>query len=133
MEGVLRGKVSLLAHNTLWNEEYELVKKEIMDIWAENILDIAHIGSTAINDISAKPILDVAVRLRDIELMNIEAMEDTGYEYCGIQGEIKGHRLFVLRGENDVSLRHIHCYGADEQEFYQLVGFRDYLNSHPQV
>jgi GrpB-like predicted nucleotidyltransferase (UPF0157 family) len=30
-------------------------------------------------------------------------------------------------------LRHIHCYDARDNEFFQLVGFRDYLNSHPDV
>lgn len=35
-----------------------------------------------------------------------------------------------MRGENQISLRHIHCYDAQDKGFIQLVGFRDYLNSN---
>jgi len=36
----------------------------------------------------------------------------------------------VLRSEQGLSLQHIHCYDRNEKGFYQLVGFRDYLNQH---
>ena len=32
-----------------------------------------------------------------------------------------------------LSLRHIHCYEKNEKEFFQLVGFRDYLNEHEEA
>ena len=32
-----------------------------------------------------------------------------------------------------LSLRHIHCYEKNEKEFFQLVGFRDYLNEHAEA
>lgn len=48
-------------------------------------MDIEHIGSTAINGICAKPILDVAVKLKSIKDMDIDAMKRLGYEYCGPQ------------------------------------------------
>lgn len=41
------------------------------------------------------------------------------------------HHLFVLRGPGEISLQHIHCYDQTAPEFDQIVGFRDYLNAHP--
>ena len=32
-----------------------------------------------------------------------------------------------------LALRHIHCYEKNEKEFFQLVGFRDYLNEHAEA
>ena len=130
MEGVARYKVKLLPHNPAWEEEYIQVKKQIENCWGSNVADIQHVGSTAIKDICAKPILDVAVRLKSIHEMDVEALEKLGYSYRGARNGNDKYHLFVLRGQDDISLRHIHCYDATEKEFGRLTGFRDYLNSH---
>lgn len=131
MEGVERYQVRLLPHNAKWADEYQQVKSQIETVWGDNILDIQHVGSTAIHGIPAKPILDIAVRLCSIHNMNANALVNLGYDYCGPREGSDTYHLFVLRGENQISLRHIHCYDASDNEFFQLVGFRDYLNSHP--
>lgn len=130
MEGVERYKVRLLPHNSLWETEYLTVRKQLVKTWAGNIIDIQHVGSTAVSSILAKPILDIAVKLRSIKLMNVDALKGLGYDYCGEQHGNANYHLFVLRGENQISLRHIHCYDRIEKEFDLLVGFRNYLNTH---
>ena len=131
MEGVERYKVRLLPHNTEWEKEYEEVKNQILSIWNNNIVNIEHVGSTAIKNICAKPILDIAVRLKSIDNMNINDMTYLGYDYYGKYGDNSKHHLFVLRDKNMLSLRHIHCYNINDNEFFQLTAFRDYLNAHP--
>ncbi len=131
MEGVERYQVRLLPHNEKWADEYHQVRSQIEAVWRDNILDIQHVGSTAIHGIPAKPILDIAVRLHSIQNMNADALMKLGYDYCGPREGSNTYHLYVLRGENQISLRHIHCYDASDNEFFQLVGFRDYLNSHP--
>lgn len=133
MEGVEKNKVRLLAHNNEWVNEFLQVKSQIVTIWYNNIIDIQHVGSTAIFKISAKPILDIAVRLKSINSMDVDSMNQMGYEYCGPQFGSDTYHLYVLRNENQLSLRHIHCYDVLDKEFFQLVGFRDYLNSHSDV
>lgn len=130
MQGVARYKVRLLPHDPEWEIEFAKVKAELQSVWKDNILDIQHVGSTAIASICAKPILDVAVRLRSIDNMEAGRLTAIGYEHRGAQSGNPNYHLFVLRGENQISLRHIHCYDKDEKEFELLVGFRDYLNAH---
>lgn len=130
MEGVKRYQVRLMPHQKAWEEEYESVRRQILEAWKENVLEIQHVGSTAIASIWAKPILDVAVRLSSIENMDKDKLERWGYEYRGPQQGKESYHLFVLRGPGEVSLRHIHCYDKEDEEFFQLVGFRDYLRSH---
>ena len=130
MEGVERYQVKLLPHNPAWEREFISVREELQAVWGDNILDIQHVGSTAILSICAKPILDVAVRLKSIHAMDVKRLQACRYDYCGAQHGKDGYHLFVLRGENQVSLRHIHCYDRKEKEFEQLVGFRDYLNGN---
>ncbi len=133
MEGVERYKVRLMPHNKKWNEEFLKVKKELQRVWDGNVLDIQHVGSTAIPAICAKPILDVAVKLKSIKLMDKECMKSLGYDYCGERQGNSNYHLFVLRDEQQLSLRHIHCYDKAEQEFDLLVAFRDYLNKNDNI
>ena len=48
MQGVERYKVSLLPHDNMWYDKFSEVKKRIQELWCDNIIDIQHIGSTAI-------------------------------------------------------------------------------------
>lgn len=133
MEGVEKHKVRLLPHNPDWEKEFIVVKKELISCWGANVADVQHIGSTAIKKIYAKPILDVAVRLKSIKNMDVQALTNLGYEYRGALNEKDTWHYFVLRSENQIALRHIHCYDKSEQDFDLLVGFRDYLNTHFEV
>ena len=130
MEGVERSKVRLLPHNIEWEQEFLQTKSELEAVWSKNIIDIQHVGSTSIRSICAKPILDIAIKLKSILDMNVKSLEQQGYSYRGPQQGNSNWHLFVLRGDNQISLRHIHCYPKEENEFNQLVSFRDYLNTH---
>lgn len=131
MEGVERFKVRLLRHNPAWAAEFHKTRERIQLAWSENILAIEHVGSTAIPAIPAKPVLDVAVMVRSLEYLDTGALARLGYDFRGDQNEEKSRVLFVLRGENQLSLQHIHVYASDDPDFYRQVGFRDYLNTHP--
>ena len=98
MEGVKRNQVCLMPHQRAWDEEFERVRKQILEIWGENVLDIQHVGSTAIPSIWAKPILDVAVRLCSIDRMNKDKLEELGYDYRGPSME-KKPIIFLCCGE----------------------------------
>ena len=125
MEGVRRNQVCLMPHQGTWDEEYKQVQRKILEVWGENVLDIQHVGSTAIPSIWAKPILDVAVRLGSMESMNRDELEKLGYDYRGPQHGKETYHLFVLRGAEELSLHHIHCYDKRDDEFFQLwFGFR---------
>ncbi|OBR94513.1 dephospho-CoA kinase/protein folding accessory domain-containing protein [Clostridium ragsdalei P11] len=130
MQGVERYKVRLLPHCEEWKEEFKEAKKQLKEIFGDNVNDIQHVGSTSINGIYAKPILDIAIVLKSFEDMNIEGMKRAGYDYCGPQNNKKNRYLFVLRGEEEISLRHVHCYEPNNVDFYFMTRFRDFLNGH---
>ena len=135
MQGVEWMKVRLLEHDPVWSEEFLHAKQLILKIWTDNVQDIQHVGSTSIHGISAKPILDIGVVLRDFRKMDMEAMEKQGYRYMGPRNEAGDRHLFILyveQGEHkEIALQHIHCYPMGSDDFKALVGFRDYLNEHP--
>lgn len=91
---------------------------------------IEHIGSTSVPGLCAKPIVDIAVGVRKLELTDeqIAAMERLGYEYLGEYG-LPG-RLFFRKGEPRTHNVHVVEHGGEHWE-RQLV-FRDALRADPE-
>jgi GrpB-like predicted nucleotidyltransferase (UPF0157 family) len=91
---------------------------------------IEHIGSTSVPDLCAKPIVDILVGLRELELTDEQfaAMTELGYEYLGEYG-LTG-RLFFRKGDPRTHNVHVVKHGGEHWE-RQLV-FRDALRSDPE-
>jgi GrpB-like predicted nucleotidyltransferase (UPF0157 family) len=64
--GLEKGRVFLREHEELWAKIFEVESERVAAVFAEAGLtvEIRHIGSTALPDIPAKPILDMAVVLK---------------------------------------------------------------------
>lgn len=124
-------KVSLLPHDENWAHQFEVIKKELNEILGHNICQVHHIGSTAIKNILSKPILDVALIVKDVQLLNIVGMEMAGYMYCGERAP--GRYLFVRhRQQGSIAIQHIHCYQKNGEELPPTVLFCKYLNQYPE-
>ncbi len=132
MEGVKRYEVELKEHNPAWEQEFSETKLELQNALHDVIIDIQHVGSTAIPSISAKPILDIAILLRCINDEAVKKLETLGYDYRGAREDNVNYHLFVLRAPGEISLHHIHCYDKADKGFEKLVAFRDYMNKNPQ-
>ena len=98
-------------------------------------LAIEHVGSTAIPELAAKPIIDVDIiynETSDFHLIK-KALETIGYYHNGNQG-IPGRDVFKRTEGQDTVLDHInhHLYACkyDCNELHKHLHFRDYLRNH---
>lgn len=130
MEGVPRYEVKLVPHNIYWKKEFKVIKNRIQNIIGDNIEEIQHVGSTSMDGICSKPILDIAVLVKEISAVDIKLFEEYGYEFCGNQSNNNHHILFVLRSENNLSLQHIHCFDNNDDDYYEMIKFRDIINGN---
>jgi GrpB-like predicted nucleotidyltransferase (UPF0157 family) len=93
------------------------------------VVEIEHMGSTAVPGLAAKPVVDISVGLRtlDVSRDDIAAMERLGYEHLGEFG-LPG-RLFFRKGR-ETRTHHVHAveWGGDHWHRHRAV--RDYLRSH---
>ena len=63
-------KVGVVSYNPNWKEMYKEESEKIKNILDDIIIDIHHIGSTAIPGIKAKPVIDILVEVKDIEAVD---------------------------------------------------------------
>ncbi|WP_255191500.1 GrpB family protein [Natronobeatus ordinarius] len=132
MVGLERGTVKLEPYRDEWKERYGEEIDQLDDIAGDQFVDFEHIGSTAIDGMPAKPIIDVLAVVDDLDDADtlIPVLEEQGYEYR--PGDVDG-RLFFAKGPrtNRTVYLSISEHGSD---FYdEKVAFREYLREHPEA
>lgn len=98
-----------------------MISKELPDV----IFDINHIGSTSVPGLLAKPILDIAIRSNDEELI-AAALIRLGY----IDRGIRSGRLFIRLRDGDIRTHNLHLYQPDDVDCRDQITFRDALRSN---
>jgi GrpB-like predicted nucleotidyltransferase (UPF0157 family) len=132
MIGLKRGVVKLSKYNPKWKTLFEEESALIFSAAENFIADIQHIGSTAIPEIVAKPIIDILAAINSLSNIAkiIDPLKALGFIYRGEQG-IPDRHLFV-KGEEDYRTHHLHVVEKEHSEWTKHILFRDYLRKHPQ-
>lgn len=129
--GLKRGTVELVEYNPEWAELFEQEKQLLLNTFGDRIIAIEHIGSTAIPDIPAKPIIDMNVAVESIDDIEdfIYKLQELGYEY--IPERRYADRQFFPKGPSECRTHHLNLVELDSPTAWrnQLL-FRDYLRSH---
>ena len=138
MLGLKRGTVALFPHETEWENEAQRTIEKLKNICGEKIVDIAHVGSTSVKSIMAKPIIDIAVAVRKFEdfLALDEKLRQNGFNH--ILHDDNDAQLFYAcgpyyNGDGDEQTHFIHVVKKDSMEWINYNLFRDYLNENETV
>jgi len=132
MVGLKRGKVKVFPYSPEWAKVFETEKKKLQNALQETLVDIQHVGSTAIPGMSAKPIIDIGVavpKLNKREIKKyIEPLEKLGYKYMGEERSRNNQRehLFI-KGSEKKRLCYLHMVEFDSLVWKNYLLFRDYL------
>ena len=121
--------VRVVEYDARWPSLYEEERARILDALGDAVLDIQHIGSTAVPGLGAKPVIDIMVGVADLAAGEkcIHPLEDLGYEHRGEAG-IPG-RLYFRKGASRT--HHLHMVKRGGAFWETHTRFRDYLRSHP--
>lgn len=124
-------KVEVVDYSPAWPVFYQQEAARIRFILADNLVAIYHIGSTAVEGLEAKPIIDimpVVKRLDFVDACNADFIA-LGYECMGEFG-IPGRRY--LRKGGDRRTHQVHIFAESNQKDIQRhLALRDFLRSHP--
>ncbi len=123
--------VEVIEYTPLWidifNNEKSLLRRALGDI----ALDIQHVGSTSISGLAAKPIIDIIIGVKNIELFSTQVMlnlENVDYVFRGDAG-VPG-RIFFRKGFPRAKY-HLSIATLNGDYWRNQIVFRDYLRSHP--
>ena len=125
--------IFLVAHDDRWKDGFNEIEKTLTGLLSNQpVVRISHIGSTAVQGIWAKNIVDVMVEISQSADMRDMAriLEQNGFIFMSSESKrISLNKGYSINGFAD-KVYHIHLrYAGDNDELY----FRDYLNEHPVV
>ena len=126
-------RVEVVPHNPGWRDAFGAEAERVAAALGENVVAVHHIGSTAIPNIYAKPVIDLLVEVGDISEVDgrSAAMESLGYEVMGEYG-LPGRRYFRKDDREGVRTHHVHVFEAGSAEAERHLAFRDYMVAHPE-
>lgn len=131
MIGLKRGTIKLVKHNSQRLEAFEQEAKNIKNIFGNKIVDLQHVGSTAIPGIVAKPIIDMILTVPSLKKFGkyTAALEKIDYK---LKMENRKDRLFFTKGPEDKRTHYLHI--AEKDSGYDdMTVFRDYMRKHHTV
>lgn len=125
-------KVELVKYSPKWLIEFEDEKIRLTtNIKYKKVL-IEHIGSTAIPNISSKPVIDILIGVDNIKNLDllIPDLEKCGYEYISKYENIFPQRRFFKMTMNKYKKYNIHAVNLDSHFRSRHLIFRDWLRNN---
>ncbi|MBT4498128.1 MAG: GrpB family protein [Gemmatimonadetes bacterium] len=111
-----------------WQTKFRAEKERLEAVFGDAALEIEHIGSTAVEGLAAKPIIDIAVMVKSHKDADgfIEPLAQIGYDFDQLSTE----RHFYAKG--DPIDYHLSIAYMDRGGFWdRQILFRDYLRANP--
>ncbi|MCR5228434.1 MAG: GrpB family protein [Eubacterium sp.] len=128
----MKKHVVVHSYEKTWADDFVAIRDELNTVLKDLSLRIEHVGSTSVEGLSAKPIIDIDVVIenRGKLLEVIAALQKLGYSHEGDQG-IPGREAFKYVGKEHLRKHHLYVCAQDSEELRRHIAFRDYLRSHP--
>jgi GrpB-like predicted nucleotidyltransferase (UPF0157 family) len=129
--GLRRHTVRLVAHRHEWRVLFESERRALLERVGHLAVEVQHVGSTAVEGLEAKPIIDIALAVasaEDVPRLRCP-LEGLGYIYRGDAGGDGGH-LFVKESSPAVRTHHLHVVSVDDPQWREWLLFRDELRDN---
>ncbi len=120
--------VELHPYDPEWPRRYQREAGRISNALGDRVRLLAHVGSTAVPGLAAKPIIDIVLAVPDSadEPSYAPPLETIGYKLRIREPDWFEHRVF--RGPDDDTNLHVFTQGASEID--RMLRFRDRLRSN---
>jgi len=128
--------VQVVPHDPRWFALFEQERALVGEVLRPWVVEVEHIGSSAVPGLAAKPVIDmmVGVRTLDDAPACVDALERVGYEYVPEFEKEIPLRRFLYKMRSGRRTHHIHLVERANAGWWDRhLLFRDYLIEHPQT
>ena len=120
--------IYLAPYDPDWPSQFSLIANQIREALLDKVLQLEHVGSTAVPGLSAKPKIDIVLAVSNSadEQAYVPQLEEIGYELRIREPDWFEHRL--LRPADIPANIHVFSVGCEEID--RMLAFRDWLRTH---
>ena len=116
--------------NPKWKDEFERIVDSLGEDVIYNSVKIEHVGSTSVEGLYAKPIIDLDIVIENDKFEIIKRLlNDKGYKHEGDLG-IEGREAFSYSGKEELMTHHLYVCTKDSEELFKHITFRDFLKNN---
>lgn len=132
--GLQRGRVELRSHHVAWGQAFQDERERLAEIVGSKEYSFEHVGSTSVEGLPAKPILDIALLVKQPELISRlrSTLCSNGYIYRGNHSENGGH-LFVFESSPNIRSIHLHAVLEGDPQWDAYLKFRWIMRSNARL
>ncbi|MBQ8227842.1 MAG: GrpB family protein [Clostridia bacterium] len=127
-------RVVVVPYDEQWKTDFETIKQYLLTAVKDIVISVEHIGSTSVEGLSAKPIIDIDIVIKDYSVFDdvVENLASLGYIYEGDLG-IKDREAFDYRGIADLPKHHLYVCPEFSAELHKHLSFRNYLRNNTEA
>ena len=120
--------IYLAPYDPNWPARFSKLESRVRQALGDRVLTLEHVGSTSIEGLSAKPIIDMLLVVPDSadEGSYVPNLEAQGFVLRIREPDWYEHRM--LKG-TDIRA-HLHVFSEGCQEVKRMLAFRDWLRTH---
>ena len=98
--------LEVVEYDDAWPARFTAEADQIRAALGAQLRRIEHVGSTAVPGLAARPVVDIAISVEDLDAVDVAAYERPGFD--------------------------VNVYELEPEEFLDHVRLRDYLRTHPE-
>lgn len=106
---------------------------ELWEYFGDTAIRISHIGSTAIDGIEAKPIIDIAVAVNELSDFDQVSRKFTSDPNYSIKEDFANDEILIRKGGKLNRQFYIHVLDIDSKRYKDTIFFRDTLLHNEQI
>lgn len=124
--------VIVLPYDPKWKTDFENIKRELVSAIGDLTICIEHVGSTSVEGLSAKPIIDIDVVISGYSVFDcvVSRLKTIGYFHKGNLG-IKDREAFKYSDKLHLQAHHLYVCPQNSKELLRHITFRDFLRNNP--
>ena len=125
--------IQVLPYDPKWKEWFREIRNQLWAQVSDLALDIIHVGSTSIEGMGAKPIIDIDIvipNMRDIDEI-VSRLGRIGYTHQGDLG-IRGREAFGLDYKHKYQ-HHLYLVAVDSTAYRNHVLLKKHLTENPEA
>ncbi len=124
--------IELTPYNSKWPQAFATEKVMLESLIGDFVVGgIEHVGSTAIEGMLAKPVIDIMVGVKSLSESKT-AIERLTPHYCYYPYKADVMHWFC-KPTPDIRTHHLHLIPFDSVLWHERLSFRDYLRENPEV
>jgi len=129
MIGLNRGTVQVVPYQPVWKELFETEAVKLRSALGNHLLQIEHVGSTSIEGMDAKPIIDIIVALKSLDKTKafVPVLQTLGYNHK--EDDDVPERVFFVKGSRSKRTYHLSLTELASGYWRAHILFRDYLQT----